>query len=216
MPDWLRGLLHPDLAALSAGGVYVVLFALVFVESGLFVGFALPGDTVLFAAGLLAAREGSGLSLPLLAVGTAVAAVAGDGVGYWSGRRFGRPFIERRAGRAARHLPRAERFYARWGVWAVVAARFIPWVRTFTPIMAGAARMPYPRFLAANVVGAVLWGPGLIALGFAAHSVSWLRHAAYVAAAVAVLASAVLPVVARRRARQLTRSPVTRSRGRRG
>lgn len=210
MPDWLRGLLHPDLTALSTSGVYAALFALVFVESGLLVGFALPGDTVLFAAGLLAAREGSGLSLPVLAVGTAVAAVAGDSVGYWTGRRFGRPVIKRRAGRASRHLPRAERFYARWGVWAVVAARFIPWVRTLTPIMAGAARMPYRRFLAANVVGALAWGPGLLALGFVAHSISWLRYGAYAVAAAAVLTSVVLPVVARVRARQLTRSPERR------
>ena len=98
MPDWLSVLLHPDLATLSATGVYVVLFTLVFVESGL------PGDTVLFAAGLLAAREGSSLSLPLLALGTAVCAVAGDAVGYWTGRRLGRPWVERRAGRAAQHL----------------------------------------------------------------------------------------------------------------
>ncbi len=200
MADWLTQLLDPDLAALSTGGVYAVLFALVFVESGLLVGFFLPGDTVLFAAGLLAAATGSRLSLPVLAIGTAVAAVLGDGVGYWTGRRFGRPWVERRAGRAAHHLPRAEAFYERWGVSAVVIARFIPWVRTFTPIVAGTARMPYPRFLAANVVGAMLWGSGLILLGYVAHSVPWVRHAAYVVAAASVALSVVGPLVARRRA----------------
>lgn len=206
MADWLSRLVNPDLAALTTGSVYLVLFALVFVESGLFVGFFLPGDTLLFAAGLLAARAGSGLSLPVLALGTAVAAVAGDAVGYWTGRRLGRPWVERRAGRAAHHLPRAEAFYARWGVSAVVIARFIPWVRTFTPIVAGMARMPYPRFLAANVVGALLWGSGLIVLGYVAHTVPWVRYAAYAVAGVSVLASLVGPVLARRRAHRRTRA----------
>ena len=200
MADWLAQLLHPDLAAMTTGGVYVVLFALVFVESGLLVGFFLPGDTVLFAAGLLAAREGSGLSLPVLAIGVAIAAIAGDAVGYWTGRRLGRPWVERRAGRAARHLPRAEAFYQRWGVSAVVIARFIPWVRTFTPIVAGMARMPYPRFLAANVVGALLWGSGLITLGYVAYAVPWVRYAAYAVAGLSVAASLLAPVVARRKA----------------
>ena len=203
MPDWLSQLLDPDLASLTTGGVYLVLFALVFVESGLLVGFFLPGDTVLFAVGLLAAREGSGLSLPVLAIGVAIAAIAGDAVGYWTGRRLGRPWVERRAGRAARHLPRAEAFYQRWGVGAVVIARFIPWVRTFTPIVAGMAAMPYPRFLAANVVGALLWGSGLITLGYLAHSVPWLRYAAFAVAGLSVAASIVAPVVARRRASRL-------------
>ncbi len=200
MPDWLSQLLDPDLASLTTGGVYLALFALVFVESGLLVGFFLPGDTVLFAAGLLAAREGSGLSLPVLAIGVAIAAIAGDAVGYWTGRRLGRPWVERRAGRAARHLPRAEAFYQRWGVGAVVIARFIPWVRTFTPIVAGMAAMPYPRFLAANVLGALLWGSGLITLGYLAHSVPWLLYAAFAVAGLSVAASVVAPVLARRRA----------------
>lgn len=200
MPDWLSQLIDPDLASLTTGGVYLALFALVFVESGLLVGFFLPGDTVLFAAGLLAAREGSGLSLPVLAIGVAIAAIAGDAVGYWTGRRLGRPWVERRAGRAARHLPRAEAFYQRWGVGAVVIARFIPWVRTFTPIVAGMAAMPYPRFLAANVLGALLWGSGLITLGYLAHSVPWLLYAAFAVAGLSVAASVIAPVVARRRA----------------
>ena len=207
MADWLSQLFDPDLASLSAAGVYALLFALVFIESGLLVGFMLPGDTVLFAAGLLAAREGSGLSLPVLAIGTTISAILGDAVGYWTGRRFGRPWVERRAGRAARHLPRAEAFYERWGFTAVVIARFIPWVRTFTPIVAGMARMPYPRFLVANVVGALLWALGLIVLGYVAYSVPWVRHGAYAIAAVAVLGSVVGPIVARRRRQRLSTPP---------
>ncbi|MGL4174029.1 MAG: DedA family protein [Actinomycetota bacterium] len=163
--EWSQ-LLHPDLAALSAIGVYVVLFTLVFVESGLLVGFFLPGDTVLFGVGILAAQPGSRLSPGILVVGVLAAAIAGDSVGYWTGRRFGLPWVRRRAGKLARHLPRAEVFYQRWGWWAVVVARFIPWVRTFTPILAGVSRMRYVAFFSANVVGALCWGAGLIMAGY--------------------------------------------------
>jgi membrane-associated protein len=201
MSEWLSNL--GDLQGLSALAVYVTLFTLVFVESGLLVGFFLPGDSVLFTAGLLAAEPGSDLSLPVLSGGVFVAAVAGDAVGYWSGRRFGRPWLLRRAGRAAQHVERAEQFYARYGWWAVVVARFIPWVRTFTPIVAGVARMPYPRFLSANLVGAGVWGSGLVALGYVAHSVPWVKWAAYAVAGTAILVSVLVPLVAwvrRRRA----------------
>lgn len=181
---------------MTAGAVYAVVLTLVFVESGLLVGFFLPGDTVLFTAGLITADPDRGVSFPLLAGGVFVAAVAGDAVGYWSGRRYGRPWLLRRAGRAARHVERAERFYERYGAAAVVVARFIPWVRTFTPIVAGVARMPYPTFLAANVVGALVWGVGLIGLGHVAYSDHGVRRFAYVVAAVAVAISVIVPVSA--------------------
>ena len=100
-----------------------------------------------------------------------------------------------RAGRAARHVERAEAFYERWGSMAVIIARFIPWVRTFTPIVAGVARMPYPRFLAANVAGALIWGSGLVLLGRAAHSSPAVKWLAYAVAGVAILASVVVPLV---------------------
>jgi membrane-associated protein len=197
--------LTPDLAGLTATLVYVVVFGFVFVESGLLVGFLLPGDSLLFAAGLVAATDGSGVSLTVLIVGVLVAAVAGDSVGYAFGARLGRPWLQRRVagGRLdARHLERAEAFYERFGWFAVVAARWIPWVRTFTPILAGAARMPYRRFLPANVGGAVVWGPGLLVLGHAAAAHPALRHTSYVVAGSFVAASlliAVVGVVRRRR-----------------
>ena len=175
--------------------VYVVVFVLVFVESGLLVGFFLPGDSVLFAAGLLSAEADSGISLPWMAGGVAFAAVAGDAVGYWSGRRLGRPWLLRRAGKAARRVEQAEVFYQRWGALAVIIARFIPWVRTFTPIVAGVGRMPYSRFLAANVAGALTWGSGLVLLGRVAAvnpAVKWL---AYAVAGVAILVSLLVPLV---------------------
>ena len=194
MSQWLSRL--EDLSTLPPAAVYLVLAALVFVESGLLIGFFLPGDTVLFAAGLLTASPGSRLSLPLLAGLVFVAAVAGDGVGYWTGRRFGRPWLVRRAGRAARHVEQAERFYQRFGWWAVVVARFVPWVRTFTPIVAGVAQMPYRRFLSANLVGAAGWGSGLIVLGHLSHRLGWLREGAYLLAGLAVAVSVIGAVLA--------------------
>ncbi len=187
MSDWLSRL--TDLRTLSAGAVYLVLFALVFLESGVLVGFWLPGDTVLFTAGLLSADPGSGLSVGWLAAGSFAAAVAGDATGYWTGRRLGRPWLLRRAGRAAAQVERAERFYARFGWTALVVARFIPWVRTFTPIVAGVARMPYWRFTSANVVGATCWAAGLVTLGHVGASVTAVRWAAYAVAGTAVALS---------------------------
>lgn len=193
MSEWLAGL--SDLEAMTAGAIYTVVFTLVFVESGLLVGFFLPGDSVLFTAGLLAADGDHGLSLPVLVTGVVVCAIAGDAVGYWSGRRFGRPWLLRRAGRAARQVERAERFYARWGALAVIVARFIPWVRTFTPIVAGVGRMPYPVFLAANVAGALIWGAGLTVLGYVAHANPGVRHLAYAIAGTAIALSILVPFV---------------------
>lgn len=184
--------LTPDLAALTAGAVYAVVLGFVFVESGLLVGFLLPGDTLLFGAGLVSAEPGSGVDLWLLAGGAFAAAVAGDSVGYLTGARLGRAWLQRRvaAGRFdPRHLTRAERFYERYGWWAVVSARWIPWVRTFTPILAGTSRMSYPRFLSANVVGALAWAVGLPVLGHLAATDPWLRTASYAVAATFVGAS---------------------------
>lgn len=182
-----------DLGALTAFALYLVLFGLVFAESGLLIGFLLPGDTVLFAAGLLAADPGRGIRLPVLLAGVVTAAVSGDAVGYAFGRRAGRPLLDRRDGRVLNraNLARTQNFYDRYGAAAVVAARFIPWVRTFTPILAGVVRMPYPRFLAANLGGALVWGAGLLILGYLAASVPVLRHASLAVAAGVVALSSV-------------------------
>lgn len=199
MSGWWASL--NNLTSLTAGGVYLVVFTLVFVESGLLVGFFLPGDSVLFAAGLLSAEPASGISLPLLAGGVGIMAVTGDAVGYWSGRRLGRPWLLRRAGRSARHIDRAEEFYQRHGALAVIIARFIPWVRTFTPIVAGIARMPYPKFLAANLAGALIWGSGLVLLGHLAHDNPAIKWLAYAVAATAILGSLIALAASRRQTR---------------
>ena len=186
--------LDPDLTTLTAGAVYLVVLGFVFVESGLLVGFFLPGDSLLFGGGLVAASPSSGVSLPLLVIGVLVAAIGGDSVAYATGRRLGRPWLERRirAGRwGAEHLRRAEEFTERYGWFAVVGARWVPWLRTFTPVIAGTTRMPYLRFLTANVVGALCWGGTLPVLGYYAASNETLSVVAHVLAATFITGSIV-------------------------
>ena len=143
----------------------VGLFAIVFIESGLLVGFFLPGDSLLFTAGLLASQDE--LNFPLIVVGCMIAAVAGDQVGYSIGRKAGPRLLAReRWFTQRRHVARAERFFARRGGHAVLIARFVPIVRTFVPVMAGIVRMPYRKFVGWNIAGGVLWGGGVTTAGY--------------------------------------------------
>jgi membrane-associated protein len=183
-------LMSPSLEGLSALLVYAIVWGFVFVESGILIGFFLPGDSLLFAAGLISAAPNSPVDIRLLAAGTFIAAIAGDQVGYLTGRKLGRPYLEHKTSpRLQRHLDRTEQFYARYGWWAVVIARFIPWVRTFTPIVAGIGRMNYRRFLGANVTGAVCWGIGITTLGYFAASIPAVKSAAYAIAGFFIVAS---------------------------
>jgi membrane-associated protein len=147
--------LDPDLASLSAVAVYAIVWGFLFAECGLLLGFLLPGDTILFGAGLLAAAPGSGVDIVVLVVGAFIAAVAGNEVGYRTGRRFGRAWVEAREnGRALEQLRRTERFYDRYGWFSVVVARWIPWVRTFLPIVGYYAyRFPTLRTIAFTIAG---------------------------------------------------------------
>jgi membrane-associated protein len=181
-----------------------VVPALVLVESGIPLGFLLPGDTVLFAAGLLAADASTGVRVGLVVVLVTVAAVVGETIGYVTGARLGRPWLDRRvaAGRvSARHMERADRFFARWGWWAVVVARWVPWARTFVPLLAGASGMALPRFASANVVGALTWAAALVLVGYAAGSDPRLRLLAGLVAGSAVAASLVGALLVHRKRR---------------
>ena len=148
---------------------YVVIGAIVFIETGLLFGFFLPGDSVLFSAGLVAAAQGD-INIAILVLIILGAAFFGDQVGFVIGRVVGRPYLDKRTSpRMRRMIERSERFYAKTGWWAVVAARFFPWIRTFVPPIAGASMMNYYKFLSANALGAVLWGAGITLAGYARH-----------------------------------------------
>lgn len=140
--------------------------AIVFAESGLLIGFFLPGDSLLFTAGFLAS-QGAFSIIPLVLVCFA-AAVVGDSVGYAFGHRVGRRIFTKDDSLLFHrtNLLRAEQFYTRHGGKTIILARFLPIVRTFAPILAGVGAMAYPRFLAYNVVGGALWAIGLTILGY--------------------------------------------------
>jgi membrane-associated protein len=157
-------LLSPERLIETFGTLGIILT--VFAESGLFFGFFLPGDSLLFTAGVLAAR--GTLNLPVLLVGVVVAAIAGDQVGYVFGRRVGPALFRRPDSRFFRreHVERAHDYFKHHGVKTIVLARFIPIVRTFAPIVAGVSQMRYRTFVTFNVVGGFLWGVGVTTAGY--------------------------------------------------
>ena len=167
--------------------VWVVVLSFVFVECALVVGMFLPGDTLLLAAGLVLADGDHHLNAWLLSLVATVFAVAGNQVGYVVGRYAGTRLLARRNGRILNRarLERATAFFDRWGFWAIVVARWVPWVRTLAPMIAGAGRMDSRRYLVANAVGAVIWIPTLIMLGYYGagllDAVPWLRDAFVIA-----------------------------------
>ena len=157
---------HFDLRDLIETVGLIGLFVIIFAETGLLVGFFLPGDSLLFTAGVLASQDLFNIWL-LIAV-CFVAAVTGDAVGYAFGHRVGRRLFQRPESRFFKpaHLMKAEAFFQQHGGKAVILARFLPVVRTFVPVVAGVGAMPYRRFAAFNVVGAVLWAIGLPVGGY--------------------------------------------------
>ncbi|MFH1098663.1 MAG: VTT domain-containing protein [Candidatus Uhrbacteria bacterium] len=155
-----------DLVRLIIGFGYVGIAGAIFAETGLFVGFFLPGDSLLFTAGFLASQNI--FDVRILVAFCGMAAIIGDSVGYAFGRRIGPKIFTRENSLLFHrdHLERASRFYERHGAKAIVFARFMPIVRTFAPILAGVGRMRYPRFLAYNVIGGSLWAIGIPLAGF--------------------------------------------------
>lgn len=147
---------------------YVGLFLIVFAETGLLLGFFLPGDSLLITAGFAAQKFPNEFSLVILIPLLIVAAVLGDATGYQIGRQAGRRLFQREDSRWFRrsHLVRAEQFYARHGGKTIVLARFLALVRTFAPTVAGAAGMPYAQFAMYNVAGGVLWVVSMTLVGY--------------------------------------------------
>ncbi|WP_433653253.1 DedA family protein [Micromonospora zamorensis] len=162
-PDWL----DPEVLISSFGllGILVIVFA----ESGLLIGFFLPGDSLLFTAGLLTA-DGKYITYPLWLVCLLItlAAIAGDQVGYAFGRKVGPALFRRPNSRLFKqeNVIKAHEFFEKYGPRSIVLARFVPIVRTFTPIVAGVSRMNYRTFVTYNIIGGVLWGTGVTVLGY--------------------------------------------------
>ncbi len=164
----MEAFLHIDLENLIRTIGYFGVFGIVFAESGLLIGFFLPGDSLLFTAGFLASV--GVFNIVILSIGTFIAAVIGDNVGYVFGKRVGPKIFNKEDSFwfHKRHLEKAEKFYEKHGGKTIILARFLPVVRTFAPIVAGAARMNYSTFFFYNLVGGFLWGVGLTVLGYVA------------------------------------------------
>lgn len=188
-----------QLASLAPFVFYLVVAAIVFIETGLLFGFFLPGDSILFSAGLVAAAHGN-INIVILVSAIFLAAFFGDQVGFVIGRVVGRPYLDKKESpRMQRMIVSAENFYDKTGWWAVVAARFFPWIRTFVPPIAGAAKMNYYRFLSANVLGALLWGVGITLAGYYAATLPWVKSSSYAIAGFFISASIVSALVNYRR-----------------
>lgn len=166
MLSFISACVNLDPIAMVKTGSYFGIAALVFAESGLLFGIFLPGDSLLFAAGLLSA--GGFLSIGPLALFVVIAAILGDSVGYWFGANVGVNFFKRKNSLLFKqeYVKRTERFYEKYGGRAVVLARFVPIVRTIAPILAGIGSMTYKKFLSFNVIGGFLWGAGMVSLGY--------------------------------------------------
>ncbi len=160
----MPNILNPETIIATVGTIGVI--AIIFTETGLFFGFFFPGDSLLFTAGFFASQ--GYLSLPWLLVGTFIAAVAGDSVGYAFGKKVG-PAIFTREDSVffnKKHIARAQHFYEQYGKKMIILARFIPIVRTFAPIVAGVGNMSYKTFLTFNLIGGFVWTWGMLWLGY--------------------------------------------------
>lgn len=156
--------LEPQFLIQAAGTVGV--WAIIFAESGLLIGFFFPGDSLLFTAGFLASQDL--LNIWALAGGAAIAAILGDNVGYWFGRKVGPKIFTRENSLFfnRKNIERTKFFYDKYGKKTIILARFVPIVRTFAPILAGVGEMEYGIFLTYNVIGGLIWTQAMIWAGF--------------------------------------------------
>jgi membrane-associated protein len=183
------------------GGTLLVC-VIVFIETGFFVGFFLPGDSLLVTAGVFAATGQLHISELLLLV--PLCAIAGDQIGYWIGRQAGQALYRREDSLIFRkkHLQRAHDFYEKYGGKTVILARFVPIVRTFCPPVAGAAQMPYGRYFAYDVAGGLLWGGGMVLGGYTlGRQIPNISENIHYVIAVVIILSLLPPAISMLRAR---------------
>jgi len=167
----IRDFLNPKflidwMLAFLGGYVYLGLWFVIFAETGLAVGFFLPGDSLLVVSGLFAAA--SKLNVWLVMLAFFLGSVIGDSTGYWTGRMMGKTLFNRESSRIFKpsRVEKAHAFFEKYGVKTVILARFVPIVRTFAPLVVGAAEMPYSRFLPFSVVGGLLWISTMVLAGY--------------------------------------------------
>ncbi|MEU4892463.1 VTT domain-containing protein [Streptomyces sp. NPDC044780] len=189
-PQWL----DPDYLIETFGLLGVL--AIVFAESGLLIGFFLPGDSLLFTTGLLVTTDVIKQELWLVCVAVAVAAILGDQAGYLFGRKVGPTLFRRPDSKLFKqeNVEKAHEFFEKHGPKSLILARFVPIVRTFTPIIAGVSRMNYRSFIIFNVIGGVLWGTGVTLLGSALGKIDFV-HQHIEMMLIAIVLLSVIPIV---------------------
>lgn len=161
--DWAKGIASQEtLQHIGHIGIWAIIFA----ESGILAGFFLPGDSLLFTAGLLAST--GTLNLYWLLIGGTIAAITGDSFGYYLGRKFGPRVFTREDSRFFRkdHVERAKQYFAKYGPITIFLARFMPFIRTFAPVLAGVGRMEYGTFVFYNIFGGIFWVTSMTLLGY--------------------------------------------------
>jgi membrane-associated protein len=195
----MLALLNPE-DLLASGGI-LLLGAIVFAESGLLIGFFLPGDSLLFIAGFFSSSAAAGvsdvkLSLPLVILVSTGMAIIGDQVGYIIGNKAGPAMFNRPKSRLfdPAHVVKAQSFFDKYGARTIILARFIPIVRTFAPVVAGVGSMHYRTFVRYNIIGGILWGTGLPLLGYFLGQFEIVKNNIEIAVLV-VVGISVLPVV---------------------
>ena len=191
----MLALLNPE--DLLRNGGLLILGAIVFAESGLLIGFFLPGDSLLFIAGFLASEAGNNVlpPLPFVILVSASMAIIGDQVGYLIGNKMGPAIFARPKSRLfnPEHVTKAHAFFEKYGARTVVLARFVPIVRTFAPVVAGVSKMDYKTFVRYNIVGGLLWGAGLPLLGFFLGQIDIVKEHIEIAV-IAIVFISILPV----------------------
>jgi membrane-associated protein len=210
---FLRSLYDPEgLKELIRTGGAPLICGIVFIETGFFVGFFLPGDSLLITAGIFAAADV--IPLRWLLAPVMLCAIAGDQIGYWIGRSAGAALYKRKDSFFFRreHLQRAHDFYEKYGGRAVILARFAPIVRTFCPPVAGAARMPYARYLSYDIFGGVFWVGAMILGGYTlGRSVPNISKYIHYVIAVVVLVSVLPPIIGVLKSRKNSPAPLSNS-----
>jgi membrane-associated protein len=195
MLDFLTACANLDPINIIKTGSYLGIAAVIFAESGLLIGILFPGDSLLFAAGLL---SGTGVLafFPLVVLVT-LAAILGDSVGYWFGKNVGTNFFNKKDSLLFKqeYLKRTQVFYTKYGGRAVVLARFVPIVRTIVPILAGIGSMKYSTFLSYNILGGILWGVGVTSLGFSLGKIIPNGEDYILPISIAIIVISFLPIV---------------------
>lgn len=176
--EFIKELVDPE-SIIQRGGLALLLIV-IFAETGLFVGFFLPGDSLVFLSGLLCASQPELIGVPVYALLPlmALAAITGNIVGYWFGKKVGPPLFKRDDSLIfkKRYLEVTRSFYERHGASALILGRFLPIIRTFAPILAGVIRVNFPRFMLYNVIGAMLWIGSIGTTGYLLGENEWVKE----------------------------------------